>query len=71
MRINLSIPDELLKRVDESAKKLNMNRSAFVSMSITRQLESEQIINNLPSMLETFNNAIEESKQLRLNTALK
>lgn len=71
MRINLSIPDELLKRVDESAKKLNMNRSAFVSMSITRQLESEQIINNLPSMLETFNNAIEESKQLRLNTAHK
>lgn len=71
MRINLSIPDELLKRVDESAKKLNMNRSAFVSMSITRQLESEQIINNLPSMLETFNNAIEESKQLRLNTANK
>lgn len=63
MRINFNCPDELLNRIDFRAKELNMNRSAFMSMCITRQLESEEMMKNLPFMLETFNKVIEESKR--------
>lgn len=64
MRINYNCPDELLKKIDTRARELSMTRSAYMNMAIARQLESEEFIKNVPSMLDTFNRAIEESKRV-------
>ena len=64
MRINYVCPDELLKKIDARAKELSMTRSSYMNMAIARQLEQEEFMKNIPSILNTFNSAIEESKRI-------
>lgn len=64
IRVNLYFPVALLEKVDKRAKELNMTRSAFMTMSVSRQLENDELIKNIPQMLETFNSAIAESKRV-------
>ena len=64
MRINYLCPDELLKKIDARAKELSMSRSAFMNMCLARQLEQEEFMKTIPSMLDTFNRAIDESKRV-------
>lgn len=64
MRLNYNCPDELVARIDARAKELSMNRSAYMNMALARQLESEELMKNLPRLISTFDNAIEESKRV-------
>ena len=64
MRVNYICPDDLLAKVDERAKQLSMTRTAYINMAVSRQLEYEDMIKNLPAMIDTFNNAIAESKRI-------
>ena len=64
MRINYNCPDELLAKIDNRAKELSMNRSAYMNMAIARQIESEEALKNLPYMLETINRALDESRKI-------
>lgn len=64
MRVNYICPDDLLAKIDERAKQLSMTRTAYINMAVSRQLENEEMIKNLPAMLDTFNRAIEESQRI-------
>lgn len=64
MRINYNCPDELLAKIDTRAKELSMNRSAYMNMAIARQLESEELMKNLPRLIATVDSAVEESKRV-------
>ena len=64
MRLNYNCPDELVAKIDARAKELAMNRSAYMNMALARQLESEELMKNLPRLISTFDNAIEESKRV-------
>ncbi len=39
VRLNVSLPEGLLRRIDEEAKSRHMSRSAFLAMSAQRELE--------------------------------
>ena len=41
-KINISMDDELLKKVDEMAKALYTNRSAYISMTIAQFIKIQQ-----------------------------
>lgn len=64
MRLNYNCPDELVAKIDARAKELAMNRSSYMNMALARQLESEELMKNLPRLISTFDNAIEESKRV-------
>jgi len=64
MRINYNCPDDLLIKLDARAKELSMTRSAYMNYAISRQLETDAIMQQFPNMVETFNRAIEESKRV-------
>lgn len=40
-QISISLPEELVARVDEMAEKENRNRSNFISTTLTRLAESQ------------------------------
>lgn len=70
-RVNLYMPFDILEKVDARCEKLCISRSAYVALALSRQLESENIANNLPELLSVFNRAIDESKKLRISSKQK
>lgn len=64
-RLNMNVPDELLKKVDSRAKAMNVNRSAYINMALTRQVETEEMTSNFPMLLDIMNKAVDESKASR------
>lgn len=68
VRTNLSIPAELMERIDKRAKELGLNRSGFIAYCINKQFEFEEMMKSIPAMMAIANNiegvkkAIPESK---------
>jgi len=56
MRVNLNIPDELLKTLDKKAKELNINRSAFVVMSLSQHFQQDDAMDSINKMLKLMQN---------------
>jgi metal-responsive CopG/Arc/MetJ family transcriptional regulator len=41
-KVQISIDDELLKRIDEMAKTLYTNRSAYISMTMAQTIKAQE-----------------------------
>lgn len=50
MRINMNIPDELLKKIDEKSAELYMTRTSYFIMAVTQKLQSDEVIESLPDI---------------------
>lgn len=50
MKINISMSDELVSRVDEYAKANYMSRSAFMSFCCTKYLNEIEVMNSLKNV---------------------
>jgi isochorismate hydrolase len=61
MRINLNIPDELVKTIDEKAKSLNLNRTAYVVMTLSTYFKQEKAMDSISDM----DKLIKEIKKLK------
>lgn len=42
LKVQISIDEELLKRIDEMAKALYTNRSAYISMTIAQAIKTQE-----------------------------
>jgi len=62
MRINLNIPDELVKTIDKKAKSLNLNRTAYVVMTLSKYLQQEDLMDVFPEFVKMVK--AEQAKQL-------
>lgn len=47
MNVNVNLQPELVKRVDERAKAMFLSRSAYISLALAHQLQSEEIADKL------------------------
>lgn len=62
MRVNLLMPDELVAKLDERAKSLNISRSAYINICVSRQLDVDEMSRNVPALIEALNKAVDESR---------
>lgn len=62
MRVNLNINEDLVAEIDKLAKAFNLSRSAYVSMSLSKHLKQEKLIEALPELLSAIKK--EQAKQL-------
>lgn len=64
MRINMNMPEELVKKVDERAKELYLSRSAFITMAVSEKLQADDVVKIMPDVLSAINNLknMEDSK---------
>lgn len=46
MRINMNIPDELLKQIDEKATSVYMTRTAYIISAVIRQMKQDELLSN-------------------------
>lgn len=54
MRVNINIPDELLSKIDDKAKSLYVNRTAWIVTALAQKLQSDEALENLPEMLSAL-----------------
>ena len=52
IRINIQITDSLLEKVDEYSENLNLSRSSFISMALSKYMQQEQLLEILPEMMK-------------------
>lgn len=63
MKINYSIPEDVLEKVDIRAKELGISRSAFITMTLSQALMQNDFINQLPKMLAMVDKTMENDRQ--------
>ena len=51
-RANIQFSDKLLADIDKMAENLNLSRSAFVNMAVSKYMQQEKIMNVLPEFVE-------------------
>ena len=51
-KANISLPDDVMQRLDNEAKKYGINRSAYISMTLNQKWENEKVISQLPTIAE-------------------
>ena len=64
MRINMNMPEELVKKVDERAKELYLSRSAFITRAVSEKLQADDVVKIMPDVLSAITNLknMEDSK---------
>lgn len=62
MRINITMDDDLIKKVDEVAKKMYVSRSAYIAFAVSQKMQQDSLMENMPEMLQTMKSAIEVEK---------
>ena len=53
-RINITVDDELLEKIDEYSKKMHQTRSGFFAMCADNYITQQITISHLPEMLEAY-----------------
>lgn len=69
MRVNINMDEELVKKVDEVAKKMYVSRSSYIAFAVSQKIQSDETLANMPKIIEALegiNDAdkIEKSKKI-------
>ena len=54
MKLNISMPDEIIEKVDRKAKQLGLSRSAFLTLAASEKIMQSEVIEYMPQMLEAM-----------------
>lgn len=52
MKVTITLPDEVLKKVDKKAEESFISRSAWISSAIAFKLQSDDIMDLLPVLVQ-------------------
>ncbi len=66
MRINITMNEELVKKIDEVASKMYVSRSAYVAFAVSQKIQADRMLDNLPELAQTMKSAVEfeQAKQV-------
>jgi len=56
-QINITIEEKLLSEIDMAAEELGMSRSAFLSMAGKTYINTSNVMQNMPRMLDDYEKA--------------
>lgn len=54
MRLNMNVPDDLLKQIDEQAENLKINRTAYIVMSMAQKVQADKVMNAMPDLKQAI-----------------
>jgi len=55
MKVNLVMPDDLVAQIDVHAKRLGVSRSAYMVMSMSEKIQSEEVMRSMPDLQGLMN----------------
>ena len=71
MKVNITLNDELLEKIDKKADDMFMSRSGFIALSCTEKLQNMEAIELLGQMTAAFKaiaatGAVDEETQMKI-----
>lgn len=68
MRVNINMSEDLVQKIDEKAKALYLSRSAYISMAVSQKLQADELIQNLPVLMQQQQELINKVKSTDKST---
>lgn len=68
MRVNINMSEDLVKKIDEKAKALYLSRSAYISMAVSQKLQADELMKNLPILMQQQQELINKVKSTDKST---
>lgn len=62
MRVNINMDEELVKKVDEVAKKMYVSRSSYIAFAVSQKIQADEVFANMPKMIDAMNEAVQFEK---------
>ena len=64
-RVNISLEENMLSRMDEFSKKSGLNRSALVTVAVSTYMDAQEKLPSLQKEMEKLSLAIEDLKVIK------
>jgi len=52
MRLNINMDEDLIRKVDEAAKKMHVSRSAYIAFAVSQKIQFDEMLSNVPELLK-------------------
>jgi len=62
--VSISLPEQLIEKIDNKSDEIGINRSAYVTTILFDYFKKEELMKNLPDMLSKMTNLTKDVKQL-------
>ena len=62
MRINITMDEELVKKIDEVASKMYVSRSAYIAFAVSQKIQADKMLDNMPELVQTMKSAVDLEK---------
>ena len=62
-RVNISLPEDLLAKMDEAAEALCLSRSAYISVAVSMKLQQDEMMKQLPYIVHKMQEQEAEAKR--------
>lgn len=69
MRINITMNEELVKKIDEVASKIYVSRSAYIAFAVSQKIQQDKMLDNMPELMQTMKSAVELEKKAMQDSA--
>ncbi len=66
--INVSLPKEVMERLNKESEAIGINRSAYISLALHQKWQSDEMVRNLPMMTRALQDLLDTQKQKSLDT---
>jgi len=66
VQMNVSVPVNVFKRVNEECNALGINRSAYVTMTLNQKWQQDEFTKHLPEVLSTFTRMLDKMDEQEL-----
>lgn len=62
MRINITMKEQLVKKVDDVARQMGVSRSAFLAIAAARMIQSDKAIELMPELVDAVKMIVEHDR---------
>ena len=52
VKVTITLPDDLLAELDKAAAATNLNRSAYIAVSVTNKMQQDEVLKQMPYIIE-------------------
>lgn len=70
MRINITMDEELVKKIDEVASKMYVSRSAYIAFAVSQKIQADKLMEYMPELTQTMKSAVELEKRKTVDGSL-
>ena len=54
MRINITLDEELVKKIDEVASKMYVSRSAYIAFAVSQKIQADKLMEYMPELTQSM-----------------